>query len=301
MRARLSATLVMDSLNYRAIRNERPDANETAARAFPRKYASLSRESRPREKSEERLRASEIAFLPDGGPPMREPARWHEAQHEEHSASQLDRSCWIRIPLEEVCCLHECRPVRRSSVFEHICSVLEKTGPTHVIGSKLFTSGRASAAIPSSPSPRSYLRSCGRYLQFRLELGGGCCDRDIAMLRAPSFAIGIKRELLRVSAGTWTVVSSDRRKPSLKPSIDVCQPNSCLTPVPSCLTIDGRVDKVSPRVFHCSASAHLLPRAPLAREKLLPALAMLHVVPHVNSYAQPLFESSRDRRDNRST
>jgi len=31
----------MDSLNYRAIRNERPDANETAARAFPRKYASL--------------------------------------------------------------------------------------------------------------------------------------------------------------------------------------------------------------------------------------------------------------------
>jgi len=63
----------------------------------------------------------------------------HETRYEEHLASELDRSCWIRILLEKVCCLHECRPVCRSSVFEHICLVLEKTGPTHVIGSKLFT------------------------------------------------------------------------------------------------------------------------------------------------------------------
>lgn len=83
---------------------------------------------------------SEIAF-PSNLSPARK--RRHETRYYEvHLASELDRSCWIRIPLEEICCLYECRPVRRSSVFEHICTVLEKTGPTHVIGSKLFTSGR---------------------------------------------------------------------------------------------------------------------------------------------------------------
>lgn len=75
----------------------------------------------------------------------------HETRYEEHLASKLDRSCWIRILLEKVCCLHECRPVCRSSVFEHICSVLEKTGPTHIIGSKLFTTGRVSPVISAAP------------------------------------------------------------------------------------------------------------------------------------------------------
>jgi hypothetical protein len=127
-------------------------------------------------------------------------AVWHEAQHEEHSASQLDRSCWIRIPLEEVCCLHECRPVRRSSVFEHICSVLEKTGPTHVIGSKLFTGGRASAF--------SFVRTCDPAVGMfnSVPTSAEAVTIEISRCSAPSFAIGIKRELLRVSAGTWTVV-----------------------------------------------------------------------------------------------
>lgn len=47
------------------------------------------------------------------------------------------------------------RLVRRSSVFEHICSVLEKTVPTHVIGSKLFTSWLVSHLARRSPVPSS--------------------------------------------------------------------------------------------------------------------------------------------------
>lgn len=141
---------------------------------------------------------------------------WHQS-----STEAVGLGC--RILLEKVCCSHECRPVCRSSVFEHICSVLEKTGPTHIIGSKLFTTGWVSPVISAAPvsfcDPNMYLQR--HFVSRSMEavtIDTSWRSHHGPRYLSPSALNGNYYEYSLGHGRSW----SDRHKPSLKPSIDVC-------------------------------------------------------------------------------
>lgn len=132
-------------------------------------------------------------------------------------------ACWIRIPLEKVCCSHECRPVCRSSVFEHICSVLERTGPTHIYWLETF---HYRPSISASPlyAPVSFGSASVSPTAFRPRGRGSLRSTHRGRPHRespPSFASGIKRK----------GIDYERRKPPLE-------------------TIDRR-SLTEPRVYRC--------------------------------------------------
>jgi len=126
-------------------------------------------------------------------------------RYEEHLASKLDRSYWIRILLEKVCCLHECRLAARTCLNIFVRSSRRRNLLTLL--ARNFS--LLDEYLPSFLFPVSF---CSKHVSstiFYFEVDGSSYNRHIVTIasRSPlSFAISIKRELLRVFARMWTVV-----------------------------------------------------------------------------------------------
>lgn len=137
----------------------------------------------------------------------------HETRYEEHLASKLDRSYWIRILLEKVCCLHECRPAARACLNIFVRSSRRRNLLTLLARNFSLPDEYLPSFLPHlSPSdPNMYLQrhSVSRSREA-VTIDTSCLSPSALNGNYYEYSLGRGRS------------SSDRRKPSLKPSIDVC-------------------------------------------------------------------------------